>query len=322
MPFIENSSYKPPRFLTGAHLETIFPSLFRRVKEPSYRRERIEIPDGDFLDLDWSGPKSERLVILCHGLEGSSEGAYIKGMANAFNQEGWQALAWNFRGCSGEDNRLFRSYHSGATEDLHHVVSHALKKKHIKEIVLLGFSLGGNMTLKYVGEKGSRLSKRIKKAVAFSVPCDLQACSHQLARPGNRIYMWRFMRTLKAKSLIRSRNFPEQLDTAPLLKMKTFLEFDDYYTAPAHGFQDAVDYWTSCSSRQFLSRIRIPTLLVNAHNDPFLAPSCYPVQEARNSSSFFLEIPRRGGHVGFAAFKNKGRYWSESRALEFIQKGA
>ena len=322
MPVLEDTTYRGSSFLKGAHIETIIPSLIRKVKNHDTCRERIDTPDGDFLDLDWSGSAgSEKVVILSHGLEGSSDGHYIKGMAQAFNQEGWRALAWNFRGCSGEPNLKYRTYHSGATDDLQVVISHVLKQRSIKEIVLIGFSLGGNVTLKYVGEKGSKISKRIKKAVAFSVPCDLRGCSIELAKPENRIYMWNFMKDLTAKAISKKELFPEKIDVARYKAMKTFLEFDNAYTAPAHGFKDAEDYWARCSSRQFLPRIRIPTLLVNARNDPFLADTCYPEEEAHQSKYFYLETPERGGHVGFFHAGAAGRYWSELRALDFVLRG-
>lgn len=283
------------------------------------RRERIETPDGDFLDLDWKdNTSSKRLVILSHGLEGNSHQTYVQGMARVFIDAGWNILAWNYRGCSGEINRYVRSYHSGATEDLHTVLEHVYRSYPFTDISLIGFSLGGNMTLKYLGERHDTADYRLKSGVAFSVPCDLESSSIKLESLATRLYMERFLKTLRKKIRQKMEAFPGQLEDKDLDRMKTFREFDGGYTAPMHGFSSAEDYWTRSSSRPFIPRIRIPTLLVNALNDPFLAPACFPYKEAQNNDFFFFETPRHGGHMGFPSF-NKDNYWSEKRAFEFVQ---
>lgn len=318
MPLIRESSYRAPSWLPGGHVQTIFPALFRRVERITRRAERLELADGDFIDLEWAGQESTRLAILSHGLEADLKTGYIQGMAAALVRRGWDVLAWNFRGCGDRPNRLLRMYHSGATEDLHAVVCHALENHPADSIDLIGFSLGGNLTLKYVGERPSELPGEIRRAVAFSVPCDLACSSRQLATAANRIYMERFLVAMRAKIRAKKLMFPDQLDLTGLERIRTFREFDDRYTAPIHGFLDAEDYWARNSSRQFLPSIQLPTLLVNAENDPFLGPGCYPREEAASSGCFHFESPATGGHVGFAAFGNGGEYWSETRAIEFL----
>jgi predicted alpha/beta-fold hydrolase len=318
MPVIFPSSYRSPAWLPGGHVQTIFPVLFRRVRRVPMQPERLEMPDGDFLDLAWSGHTSERLAILSHGLEADMASGYIQGTAAALVRRGWDVLAWNFRGCGGEPNRLLRMYHSGATEDLHALVNHALARHPAGQVDLIGFSLGGNLTLKYLGERPEILSPRLHRAVAFSVPCDLACSSHELGKRANWLYMERFLREMRRKIRAKDRLFPGDLDLSGLDRIRTFREFDDRYTAPIHGFADAEDYWARNSCRQFLPAIQLPTLLVNAANDPFLGPGCYPREEAAASDTFHFECPVGGGHVGFPTTGNGGEAWFETRAAEFL----
>ncbi len=319
MPLIENSTYRPPAWLRGGHMQTIHPALFRRVAAVTDRRERLELEDGDFLDLEWSGANSPRLAILCHGLEGGTRAAYMQGMARALASRGWDVLAWAFRGCGAEPNRLASFYHSGKTEDLDAVIRHATRSHPAVKIDLLGFSLGGNLVLKYVGERGGETHPKLHRAVAFSVPCELACSSAKLAEWQNGIYMERFMKSLRAKVKGKHPLFPEEIDVTGVDRMRTFAEFDDRFTAPLNGFADAEDYWKRSSCRQFLPDIAIPTLLVTAANDPILGPSCYPFAEAEASTRFHLEIPAEGGHVGFGGGKE---YWSETRAAEFLSNAS
>jgi predicted alpha/beta-fold hydrolase len=320
MPLIRNSSYRAPSWLPGGHAQTIYPALFRRVARMTTRAERLELTDGDFIDLEWSGQGSPRLAILSHGLEADMQTEYIQGMAAALVRRGWDVLVWNFRGCGNEPNRLLRMYHSGATEDLHAVVCHALENHPAESVDLIGFSLGGNLTLKYLGERPADLSARLRGAVAFSTPCDLACSSHELSSRANRIYMERFLRVMRAKVRMKDRMFPGQLDLTGLDRIRNFREFDDRFTAPLHGFRDAEDYWARNSCRQFLTNIAVPTLLVNAVNDPFLGPGCYPREEAEASEHFHFEAPPTGGHVGFPTIGNGGEYWSETRAVDFLER--
>ena len=314
MPLVPTSSYVPPPGFANPHLQTIWAGRLRRVPGPDYERERIATPDGDFLDLDWSRTGVERVAVVSHGLEGSTSRAYVRGMAQALNRHGWDALAWNLRGCSGEPNHNLRLYHSGATDDLDAVVQHALGR--YDTVALVGFSLGGNMTLKYLGEQGA--DTPVAAAVALSVPVDLAASSVALARWENAVYMHYFLRSLRGKVRAKAAQFPDDIDATGLRSIRDFQGFDDRYTAPLHGFEDAADYWARSSSRPFLSSIRTPTLLVNAADDPFLASDCYPTDEARASDHVWLEVPDHGGHVGFVA--RGGTYWSEARAAAFLNE--
>lgn len=283
-----------------------------------FTRERILTPDDDFLDLDWLEQGSENLVIISHGLEGSSQRAYVRGMAKVFFTHGYDVLAWNYRGCSEEMNRQLRFYHSGATDDLNTVISHAVDNKQYKAVSLVGFSLGGNITLKLLGEQKNR--KEIKNAVAISAPIDLRTSCEKISRSSNWIYSYRFLKSLKAK-IIRKASLMKGLDTSNIGRIKTLGQFDDRYTAPLHGFSNAIDYYTRCSSIHFLHSIKTPALIINTLNDPFLSKECFPSEMLKDHPFVKLEVLLRGGHVGFTQFNNSGLYWSEQRALEFVTTG-
>lgn len=319
MPLVEPSTYRCPPWLPSGHVQTILPALFRRVAGGAVpERERLVTPDQDFLDLDWYRPGNGRLAVLLHGLEGSSRAPYIRGMAAALLAANWDVLAWNFRGCSGEINRRARFYHSGETGDLGFV----LERVHpaYDRLALLGFSLGGNVTLKSLGEDPARVQPKVKAAVAFSVPCDLAASARRLDELGNRFYTRRFLRSLRSKVREKARRMPGAIDATGVDEIRSFQAFDDRYTAPLHGFRDAADYWSRSSCRQYLPAVRVPALLVNAANDPFLPLGCYPVEEAKASACFSLEIPPAGGHVGFPSAG--GTYWAEARAVQFLEQVA
>lgn len=311
-----NSEYKPPLFLRSGHLQSIYPTMFRKVHGVSYVRERINTADDDFLDLDWSRVGSDAVAIISHGLEGHSHRAYVKGMVRAVNQEGVDALAWNFRGCSGEPNRQFRLYHNGVIDDLHTVAARA--DQDYGKIVLIGFSMGGNMSLLYLGRQEQDIPGSVKGCVAFSVPCDLTDASIALERRENTLYMKRFLKMLHEKVKMKQVQFPERINDHDYHLVKTFRDFDGRYTAPMHGFASAEDYWEKCSSRPWLERIGVPSLIVNSLDDPFLAGGCYPVEECSGNPNTNLEITRHGGHVGFMALNAEHRYWSEKRATEFV----
>lgn len=322
MPIISESNYVPPFGFSNGHIQSVFPTLFRKVQGVHYERERIWTADEDFLDLDWSRVGARRLVIITHGLEGDSERWYILGMARAVNRHGWDGLAWNMRGCSGQPNKKLRSYHSGASEDLHAVIQHAIKQQEYSSISLVGFSLGGNITLKYLGERGQKVNPAITGAVACSVPCDLAAGAEKMARFSNRFYMKRFTRMLHEKIKVKMGIMPDRISDEGYHQIKTFRQFDDRYTAPINGFRDADDYYRQASCKQFLENIAIPSLLVNAKNDPFLAEPCYPTKEAETNPNFFLEMPGSGGHVGFISFNKKKEYWFESRVVSFLSESS
>ncbi|MDQ7782021.1 MAG: alpha/beta fold hydrolase [Desulfomonilaceae bacterium] len=318
MPIISQSSYQPHWPFTNPHVQTVFPTLFRKVTGVRYRRERIETPDGDFIDLDFSETAADKAVVILHGLEGDSSRNYVLGMVKAFNQSGRDAVAMNFRGCSGECNGKLRFYHSGDTADLHTVVTHLSEQYRYSQVALIGFSLGGNVVLKYLGERGDSVLPEIRKAAAFSVPCDLASSSNRISEPSNRIYLKRFLRMLRKKIRMKMQVMPDFIDDRGYETIRSFKEFDDRYTAPMNGFKNAEDYWEKSSCKPFLTSIAVPTILISAADDPFLPDSCYPRMEALENPFLSLEIPGHGGHVGFVAFTEQGRYWSESRAVEFV----
>ena len=325
MPLIPSSNFKPSFLFRNNHFSTIAPSMFRKVNGVNYNRKRITTPDDDFLDIDFSTVNSNTIVIITHGLEGNSERAYARGMVRAVNNAGWDAVAINLRGCSGEPNNLYLSYHSGKTDDIDLIIHHIKENYDYDKIMLIGFSLGGNITLKYLGEQGENANPLISSAVAISVPIDLEDSAVQLAKKSNVLYMNRFVKMLKPKMIGKAERFPEWgLAREDILKMSNFYHIDDLYTAPAHGFKNAKDYWAKCSSKPFLPNIKIPTLLINALNDPFLGELSIPFREAKNSKYFFLETPDYGGHVGFIKGLNMNReLWNEKRTIEFlnIQQG-
>jgi len=318
MPLIPKSTYRPLFLFKNAHIQSVYPTLFRKVRGVNYVRERILTPDGDFIDLDLSSVGSDRAVIILHGLEGHSQRSYMLGMIKACNRRGWDGVAFNFRGCSGEPNRRLRSYHSGETEDLHTVVCHMLKQPRYRMLSLVGFSIGGNITLKYMGERGAKLSPFIKSGGAISVPCDLASSAWKLSERSNVLYMKRFLKMFHGKIRSKMRIMPHKINDRGFKSIRTFKEFDDRYTAPIHGYSSAGDYWSKCSCKQFISEIKIPTLLISARNDPFLSPDCYPVEEAKQSRHLFFEMPESGGHLGFIDFNASGEYWHEKRIASFI----
>lgn len=320
MPIIEKSGYKAPFLLRNGHLQTVVPTLIRKFDSHFYQRERIDTPDNDFLDIDWSKVGSDRIAILSHGLEGNSHRHYIVGMAKMLNRHGWDALAWNYRGCSGETNRRLRMYHNGSIDDLDCVVRHVLKSGTYRTIALIGFSLGGNLSLVYLGRNANVIDSRIRKAAVFSVPCNLRASALELAKLKNKFYMADFLVTLHTKIKAKMKMLPGQINDDHYHRIRNFKDFDNRYTAPIHGFKDAEDYWRKCSCGQFIPHIKVPTLIVNALDDPFLADGCYPVQETVNHKQVYLEMPGSGGHVGFIQFNEDKSYWSEKRAIEFLQQ--
>ena len=320
MPLVAETHYQSPFYLFNGHLQTIVPSLWRTVPDVAYQRERLELPDGDFLNLDWSRLPETRptngLAIVSHGLEGDASRPYVRGMVRALNRAGLDALAWNYRSCGGEMNRLLRSYHLGDTEDLDLVLRHALATGRYQRAYLLGFSAGGNVTLKYLGEDAARVPAEVQRAAVFSVPTDLQASSVHIGRLQNQVYLRRFLKSLREKVRAKAELLPGQVDLEGIEELRDFQQFDDKYTAPMHGFHSAEAYYQHASSGRYLSGIRVPTLLVNAQNDPFLPASCYPREVAASSPFVFLETPPEGGHVGFA--ESSGEYYSERRAVAFL----
>ncbi|PCH52276.1 MAG: alpha/beta hydrolase [Flavobacteriaceae bacterium] len=312
------STYKPPILFKNAHINTVYKTLFYKNKI-AYQRKRILTPDTDFLDLDFSTVGSNTLVIVMHGLEGSSQSSYIISAITYLNSCKIDCVALNFRGCSGEDNNHLQSYNSGKTDDLQITINYILEHYSYKNILLLGYSMGGNITLKYLGETDTIASK-VKGAIAISVPCDLKGSSYALATWQNSIYMNRFLKTLKGKTVLKMKKFPENnIRRESVMKAKSFEDFDNAVTAPLFGYKNAEDYWDKCSCKQFIPTIITPTLLINALDDSFLSESCFPIKEAENHPYLNLEISKYGGHVGFnTSVFGKDLYWSEKRILEAI----
>lgn len=320
MPLVARSAYRPAPPFRSAHAQTIFPALCRAPIAIRYRRERIGTPDGDFIDLDHSpaAGKADRVAVVLHGMEGHSRRPYMRGMARALNRRGWDVAAYNFRGCSGVPNRRLRSYHSGETGDLQTVLGHVLDRGRYRAAALVGFSLGGNMVLKYLGEDRPDRPAALQSAAAVSAPCDLAGCARRMAAPENRIYLDRFLREFHAKIRAKMARFPGEIDDRGYSEIRDFETFDDRYTAPLHGFRDAADYYARASSGRFLSGIGIPALLLSARDDPFLPPSCYPESAARAHPFLHLETPAWGGHVGFVRLNGDGEYWHERRIADFL----
>ncbi len=315
MPLVIKSLYKRPNWLFNGHLETIYPAIFRKVSLHTPEEEKLPTPDGDVLQLDWYRAGSSKVVIINHGLEGNSRRPYVLGMARSFFQNGFDVLAWNYRGCGTELNQKPIFYHSGATYDLDTVVQRAAQD--YQSIFIVGFSLGGNLTLKYLGEKGLSAPK-VKKAVAISVPLDLGGSCDQISTGQNRLYAKRFLKTLMEKVERKSALFPEIHPGEKLAKIKSLRDFDDVITGPLHGFSNAEEYYRINSSLQFLQRIQVPALILNAQNDPFLSQSSYPVDLVKKLEPVHLELPAHGGHVGFVSGLGEKTYYSEARAVEFI----
>lgn len=314
---ILSDQYQPSFLFRHHHIATVYPSLFRRVREVVFNRERLITPDDDFLDLDWSKTGSQKLVLALHGLEGSSGSQYIRGITRIFNDHHWDVVALNFRSCSGEPNRQRQMYHSGETTDLDFVLKTIIGRKNYEQVALVGFSLGGNVALKYAGEQAKALAPEVKKVVGVSVPMELQSCSYKIENRRNYVYIKNFMNSLKAKFRLKAHLYPD-LDADKIYQARGFSDFDEFFTAPVHGFSGAEDYWSRASSRQYLPRIAVPTLIISALDDSFLSEQAFPFEEVDQNEYLHLLAPRFGGHVGFAQRHPKGYYWTEERILAFV----
>lgn len=317
MPLLP-SNFVPPRLLRSPHAQTIIPALLRKPTGVAREVFSLETPDGDILTVSQTHARQKRLAIISHGLEGSMNSSYVLGMSQALVDSGWDVITWNMRGCGGIPNRLHTWYHSGKSDDLKVVIEYALTRSH-QEIALVGFSVGGNITLKYLGEEGARISPRVRKAVAISVPMDLKSSAEQLALPRNRVYMEYLLKPLRARMRHKKSLFPDLFTIEGLDSIKTFREFDERFTAPFHGFNSVNHYWAECSSRRFISSINVPTLAVSALDDPFLALECFPSNIARDHPLFFFETPAHGGHVGFLNSYSLGNTWIERRTIDFLK---
>jgi uncharacterized protein len=312
-----DANLNPPFWQFNGHIQTIYPSIFRKIAVP-YVRERLELVDGDFLDLDWVKQGSKKLVIVTHGLEGDSSRHYVTGMIKKFTDNGFDGLAWNCRSCSGEINRLPRFYHHGDATDLKLVVEYGAKMGY-NEIVLVGFSMGGSLTLRLLGEFTNQLPIVVKAAITASVPLDLPSSVRELYKPNKSFYMRRFLRKLAVKIEKKSITFPENkiLNFDNYWKeIKNFDDFDNRYTAPLHGYKNAEEFYQKASAKPFLSAINIPTCIIQAQNDPFLTDLCFDLGSANTNKNLTLLKPKSGGHVGFMVKGQKHTY-AENQAWDF-----
>lgn len=313
--------FKPAWWLPGPHLQTLWAALVRRKIQLPIHPERLELPDGDFLDLAWVGNGSGPRVLILHGLNGNIDSPYARGILQAILKQGWRGVFMHFRGCSSEPNRLARSYHSGETSDLQTVISELIRREPSSPLFAVGYSLGGNVLLKWLGEMGeSGQENPIQAAVAVSIPFELAKTAEHLKKGFSRVYQWRLLRELSAYHNRKFKHIPAPVSFGDVTKLHTFWEFDNAVTAPLHGFKNANDYYEKSSSRQYLSKIKIPTLILHARNDPFTTLSALP--EAHEvSKTVSLEFCQEGGHVGFVSGKYpwKPVYWLEDRIMIYLE---
>ncbi len=318
------SDFRPAPWLTGGNAQTLFGPLARHWPRPATLRDRWELPDGDFVDVDRlrDAPADAPALLVLHGLEGSARAPYVRGMLEQARRHGMRAFALNFRSCSDEPNRLLRSYHSGETGDLDHAVRRLVRQLAPAPLVLAGFSLGGNVLVKWLGEQGAGVPSQVRAAVAISVPFDLALCAQNLDGPGlmRCLYRTRFLRTLKRKALAKAAAF-SGLSAARVRAARTLREFDELVTAPVHGFAGAVDYWKRCSSAQFIPGVKLPLLLISSFDDPIVPAETLPREAIAANSLVTLEETQGGGHVGFVAGSPLApRFWAEARALAFLRQ--
>jgi predicted alpha/beta-fold hydrolase len=311
--------FVPAWWCRGPHAQTLWARLARRVPEVRFRRERLELPDGDFIDLDWSESGSGPIVIVLHGLEGSSGSPYARGLMHAIEQRGWRGVVMHFRGCSGEPNRLARSYHSGDTGDLSCFVNTLRRREPRTPLAVVGYSLGGNVLLKWLGKAGA--AAPLRAAVAVSVPFVLGGAADRLNQGFSRLYQWQLLRSLRRNVAEKRRRMRLPLGIEDLSTLRSFRDFDEHVTAPLHGFDGADHYYGVSSSRQYLKGIAVPTLVLHSSDDPFMTEAAIPAKNEL-SESVALEISPHGGHVGFVAgtWPWRARYWLEQRIPAYLER--
>jgi predicted alpha/beta-fold hydrolase len=327
-------SFRPPAWLRGGHAQTIWPVVLARPAI-AFRRERVDTPDGDFWDLDWLDPpdatNAPRLtgpvptVILFHGLEGSSDSHYARALMALLRSRGWRGVIPHFRGCGGEPNRLPRAYHSGDHEEIGAMLAavHARvdDRRGAAPLYAVGVSLGGSALLNWLGRAGAAAATMLAAAAAVSTPLDLTAAGHAIGRGFNRLYTWHFLGTLVPKSIALAQRHPGLLDPARVRRVRNLYDFDELVTAPLHGFAGTDDYWRRASSKPWLARIRVPTLVLNARNDPFVPAASLPGPDDI-APDVRLEQPQGGGHVGFLTGPFPGNVrWLPERLLQFFVAG-
>ena len=308
-------TYKPGLLFKLGDVNTVYPTFFRNVKV-NYERERLELKDGDFLDIDRIKNGNRKAAVLCHGLEGSSNSNYIRAAASFLSKNGFDITAVNYRSCSGELNRLPRFYHAGATDDLKEIINHI--EPEYDEIYLVGYSLGANLVLKYMGVDAGK-DKKLKAGVAISCPMDLYDSSFTLNKRRNYVYRMKFILSFRKKIKEKHKMMPDKINIDGIDKMTDFNEMDNRYTAKLGGFKDAEDYYKKESAINFLPDIKVPALIINAKDDPILSSKCYPKHLKKINENLNVLYPKYGGHVGFAKF-NKDYYWTDYKVLDFFRR--
>lgn len=313
VPFekVLEENYQPSLFLRNGHFNTIFTTLYKKDPDINYQRVTISTHDEDRLDLDEMSGQHKKLAILCHGLEGSSRSKYIQRTALILSEKGWDISAVNYRGCSGRNNLKPQLYHSGWTPDIDTIVRHYTDR--YEKIALIGFSLGGNLIMKYIGDGIYSLPENLIAGIAISAPVDLYSSSFALIRKENILYTNRFLKSLHQKLVEKNQQFPEIFDLTLFSDINNLRDFDDVYTGPLNGFDGADDYYKKCSAGQFLEEVKIPALILNAKDDPFLSETCLPdIQNPKITTLY----PSYGGHVGF--YKSGEYCWSEKVIASFL----
>lgn len=316
------NSFKPAWWLKNSHLQTIWPALCRpNIKDMSLTRERVELPDGDFIDLDWAQNENKGpIILILHGLEGSIDSHYAKSLLKRFTDCRWRGAFMHFRGCSGEPNRLARGYHSGETGDVEFIVRKLREREPNVKMAIVGISLGGNVLLKWLGETADK-NHFLDAAIAVSVPFELHKAATRIQQGFSRFYQWYFMKCLRERLEEKFQVTVSPVDPAVLQEVRTMFEFDDKITAPLHGFTGVDHYYTASSSRQYLHTINVPTLILHAKDDPFMSVDVIPEQHEL-SPSITLEVTEHGGHVGFVGGKYPWRpeYWLDQRIPDFLKE--
>lgn len=317
---MNGSQFKPAWWLPNSHLQTLWPAVCRgAIKNIPLERERLELPDGDFIDIDWWGrEQTGPIVMILHGFEGSINSHYAKGMLQAIHQQGWRGMFMHFRGCSGEPNRLARGYHSGETADVDYVVKTIVERENNPDMAAIGYSLGGNILLKWLGETGRR--NPLTAAIAISVPFDLHKAAKRIDSGFSWFYQWYLVRCAVFRLLQKFEHVPAPFDTSTLTHVDGIRELDFKYTVPMHGFSSVEEYYTQTSSRPYLRHIRVPTLLLQAKDDPFMTEEVIP-EKHELSPYIKLEVSETGGHVGFVSgtVPWKPQYWLEERVPQFLK---
>ncbi|HLW73779.1 MAG TPA: hydrolase [Gammaproteobacteria bacterium] len=315
---IVESEFKPGLLWANRHVQTIVPNVFFPQSKLALRRERVELPDGDFIDVDWTTGTDGPIVIVLHGLEGSMRSRYACNIMRQIHALGFRGAFLYFRGCSGEPNRLPIGYHSGFTQDIEYFSGLLKEREPGTSLAAVGYSLGGNVLLKWLGESPS--ASRLVTCVAVSVPFDLAICSEAIEKGFSRVYMWELMARMRRNAKLKFGHIPSPIPLPDIDSLRTFREFDDAMTAPLHGYLDADDYYTRCSSRPFLKNIKVPTLILHSADDPFMTPAALPRDEELPPAVRF-ELSARGGHVGFMnGSLFTPRRWLDARITEHLRE--